>query len=129
MVMLVASDDCGGFGVVVRRRWVVDDQRLASPACWAIFGREEREGKNGIVHWRKSENFFSYMGPRFLVFLAYIDPGNFETDLQSGAQYKYGVSILPMMLLYIAFIIRFNYWSNVLEHTEDLKFSCLCLHQ
>nr|GMC71363.1 metal transporter Nramp6-like [Ipomoea batatas] len=26
----------------------------------------------------------------FLVCIAYIDPGNFQTDLQAGAQYKYG---------------------------------------
>ncbi|KAL0561202.1 hypothetical protein IC582_001623 [Cucumis melo] len=37
------------------------------------------------------KNFFAYMGPGFLVSIAYIDPGNFETNLQSGAQYKYGV--------------------------------------
>ncbi|KAK9922970.1 hypothetical protein M0R45_031406 [Rubus argutus] len=36
------------------------------------------------------KNLFAYMGPGFLVSIAYIDPGNFETDLQSGAQYKYG---------------------------------------
>lgn len=69
------------------------------------------------------KNFFSYLGPGFLVSIAYIDPGNckirslffkkiyhfiyythkamqfcfftlfvtVETDLQSGAQYKYEV--------------------------------------
>ncbi|CAL5361611.1 unnamed protein product [Camellia sinensis] len=36
--------------------------------------------------WR---NLFAYIGPGFLVSIAYIDPGNFETDLQAGAQYKY----------------------------------------
>ncbi|KAL9265035.1 Metal transporter Nramp6-like protein [Drosera capensis] len=47
-----------------------------------------------VVPDKKSwKNFFAYMGPGFLVSIAYIDPGNFETDLQSGAQYKYGVSI------------------------------------
>jgi hypothetical protein len=38
------------------------------------------------------KNLFSYIGPGFLVSIAYIDPGNFETDLQAGAQYKYEVS-------------------------------------
>ncbi|XP_057535046.1 metal transporter Nramp6-like isoform X3 [Amaranthus tricolor] len=47
-----------------------------------------------IVSEKKSwRNFFSYMGPGFLVSIAYIDPGNFETDLLSGAQYKYEGSI------------------------------------
>ncbi|CAJ1954985.1 unnamed protein product [Sphenostylis stenocarpa] len=38
---------------------------------------------------RSWKNLFAYMGPGFLVSIAYIDPGNFETDLQAGAQYKY----------------------------------------
>nr|BBF98065.1 natural resistance associated macrophage protein 1 [Crotalaria juncea] len=38
---------------------------------------------------RSWKNLFAYMGPGFLVSIAYIDPGNFETDLQSGAQCKY----------------------------------------
>ncbi|XP_056849620.1 metal transporter Nramp1 isoform X3 [Raphanus sativus] len=43
-----------------------------------------------IVPENKSwKNFFAYLGPGFLVAIAYIDPGNFETDLQAGAQYKY----------------------------------------
>ncbi|KFK42462.1 hypothetical protein AALP_AA2G260000 [Arabis alpina] len=43
-----------------------------------------------LVPEKKSwKNFFSYLGPGFLVSIAYIDPGNFETDLQAGAQYKY----------------------------------------
>ena len=73
--------------------------------------------------WR---NFFAYLGPGFLVSIAYIDPGNcktspcvlfhangdiaahhdpyfviwftVQTDLQSGAQYKYGVRIVLFCL-------------------------------
>ncbi|KAG6784136.1 hypothetical protein POTOM_009821 [Populus tomentosa] len=36
--------------------------------------------------WRK---FLSYVGPGFLVSLAYLDPGNLETDLQAGANHRY----------------------------------------
>ncbi|KAK7410614.1 hypothetical protein VNO78_01549 [Psophocarpus tetragonolobus] len=36
--------------------------------------------------WRK---FLSYVGPGFLVSMAYLDPGNMETDLQAGANHKY----------------------------------------
>eukprot|EP00271_Cylindrocystis_brebissonii_P011798 TRINITY_DN29758_c0_g1_i1.p1 TRINITY_DN29758_c0_g1~~TRINITY_DN29758_c0_g1_i1.p1 ORF type:complete len:589 (+),score=100.27 TRINITY_DN29758_c0_g1_i1:268-2034(+) len=32
---------------------------------------------------------WAYVGPGFLVCIAYIDPGNFETDLQAGARFKY----------------------------------------
>ncbi|EPS72193.1 root-specific metal transporter, partial [Genlisea aurea] len=39
--------------------------------------------------WR---NFLSYVGPGFLVSLAYLDPGNLETDLQAGANHRYEAS-------------------------------------
>lgn len=32
---------------------------------------------------------FAYVGPGFLVAIAYMDPGNFESDLQAGAKYKF----------------------------------------
>lgn len=32
---------------------------------------------------------FAYVGPGFLVAIAYIDPGNFESDLQAGAKFKF----------------------------------------
>lgn len=48
------------------------------------------EAHQVIVPERRSwKNLFSYIGPGFLVSIAYIDPGNFETDLQAGAKYKY----------------------------------------
>jgi manganese transport protein len=36
-------------------------------------------------HWR------AFVGPAILVSVGYMDPGNWGTDLQSGAQYKYGL--------------------------------------
>ncbi|CAL5440330.1 unnamed protein product [Camellia sinensis] len=51
---------------------------------------ENVESDQIIVPDKKSwRNLFAYIGPGFLVSIAYIDPGNFETDLQAGAQYKY----------------------------------------
>ncbi|GMQ09219.1 hypothetical protein CsSME_00052672 [Camellia sinensis var. sinensis] len=55
---------------------------------------ENVESDQIIVPDKKSwRNLFAYIGPGFLVSIAYIDPGNFETDLQAGAQYKYEVHI------------------------------------
>ncbi|TQD95609.1 hypothetical protein C1H46_018757 [Malus baccata] len=51
------------------------------------------------------KNLFAYMGPGFLVSIAYIDPGNFETDLQSGAQYKYGVRKLEFLIAFLVLTI------------------------
>ncbi|XP_002987015.2 metal transporter Nramp6 [Selaginella moellendorffii] len=44
--------------------------------------------------WKK---LMAYVGPGFLVAIAYMDPGNFESDLQAGAQFKY--ELLWVLLL------------------------------
>ncbi|XP_038974195.1 metal transporter Nramp3-like isoform X2 [Phoenix dactylifera] len=60
-----------------------------------------------IVPERKSwKNLFAYIGPGFLVSIAYIDPGNFETDLQSGAQYKYELLWIILVASCAALIIQ-----------------------
>lgn len=68
----------------------------------------ENEESNQIVipdkkSWR---NLFAYMGPGFLVSIAYIDPGNFATDLQAGAQYKYGLLWIILVASCAALIIQ-----------------------
>ncbi|XP_030515110.2 metal transporter Nramp6-like [Rhodamnia argentea] len=52
------------------------------------------------------KNLFAYIGPGFLVSIAYIDPGNFETDLQAGAQYKYGLLWIILVASCAALIIQ-----------------------
>uniref|UniRef100_A0A7N2LQD7 Uncharacterized protein n=1 Tax=Quercus lobata TaxID=97700 RepID=A0A7N2LQD7_QUELO len=60
-----------------------------------------------VVPDRKSwKNLFAYMGPGFLVSIAYIDPGNFETDLQAGAKYKYGLLWIILVASCAALIIQ-----------------------
>ncbi|KMT01050.1 hypothetical protein BVRB_9g223080 [Beta vulgaris subsp. vulgaris] len=60
-----------------------------------------------LVSEKKSwKNFFSYMGPGFLVSIAYIDPGNFETDLQAGAQFKYELLWIILVASCAALIIQ-----------------------
>ncbi|XP_010926919.1 metal transporter Nramp3 isoform X1 [Elaeis guineensis] len=60
-----------------------------------------------IVPERKSwKNLFAYIGPGFLVSIAYIDPGNFETDLQAGAQYKYELLWIILVASCAALIIQ-----------------------
>ncbi|XP_058100740.1 metal transporter Nramp1-like isoform X1 [Magnolia sinica] len=60
-----------------------------------------------IIPERKSwKNLFAYMGPGFLVSIAYIDPGNFETDLQAGAKYKYELLWIILVASCAALIIQ-----------------------
>ncbi|XP_039056175.1 metal transporter Nramp5-like [Hibiscus syriacus] len=53
--------------------------------------------------WRK---FLSYVGPGFLVSLAYLDPGNLETDLQAGAKHGYELLWVVLIGLIFALIIQ-----------------------
>ncbi|KAK3021809.1 hypothetical protein RJ639_047164 [Escallonia herrerae] len=59
-----------------------------------------------LLQKKSWKNFFAYMGPGFLVSIAYIDPGNFETDLQSGAQYKYGLLWIILVASCAALVIQ-----------------------
>ncbi|HEY7099958.1 MAG TPA: Nramp family divalent metal transporter [Terriglobales bacterium] len=54
------------------------------------------EGVHGTVavpHARASfwEQWRAFVGPAILVSVGYMDPGNWGTDLQAGAQFKYGL--------------------------------------
>ncbi|ESW09444.1 hypothetical protein PHAVU_009G127900 [Phaseolus vulgaris] len=53
--------------------------------------------------WKK---FMAYVGPGFLVSLAYLDPGNMETDLQAGADHKYELLWVILIGLVFALIIQ-----------------------
>ncbi|CAL0332337.1 unnamed protein product [Lupinus luteus] len=55
---------------------------------------------------RSWKNLFRYMGPGFLVSIAYIDPGNFETDLQAGAQYRYELLWIILVASCAALLIQ-----------------------
>ena len=50
----------------------------------------------------------AYFGPGILVSVAYMDPGNWGTDLQGGAQFKYGllwvVGLASLMAIFLQII-------------------------
>jgi manganese transport protein len=60
-------------------------------------------GKAGF--WKQMAAFF---GPGVLVSVAYMDPGNWGTDLQGGAQFKYGllwvVALASLMAIFLQII-------------------------
>ncbi|XP_076936868.1 metal transporter Nramp6.1-like [Bidens hawaiensis] len=53
--------------------------------------------------WKK---LISFIGPGFLVSLAYLDPGNMETDLQAGANYQYELLWIILIRLIFALVIQ-----------------------
>ncbi|XP_073126075.1 metal transporter Nramp7.2-like [Henckelia pumila] len=67
------------------------------------FDGEEEYHAHPKPGWR---NFLSYVGPGFLVSLAYLDPGNLETDLQAGANHRYELLWVVLVGLIFALIIQ-----------------------
>jgi len=53
--------------------------------------------------------YFAYLGPSLIVSMAYMDPGNYGTDIQAGAQFNYDLvwavwlaNIMAMILQYLS---------------------------
>ena len=53
--------------------------------------------------------YFAYLGPSLIVSMAYMDPGNYGTDIQAGAQFNYSLvwavwlaNIMAMVLQYLS---------------------------
>ncbi|XP_048542226.1 metal transporter Nramp1-like [Triticum urartu] len=53
--------------------------------------------------WKR---FLRHIGPGFMVSLAYLDPGNLETDLQAGANHRYELLWVILIGLIFALIIQ-----------------------
>src|SRR5881296_1574215 len=76
-------------------------------------GHPSLEGIHGTVPVpHHSEGFFrqwrAFVGPAILVSVGYMDPGNWGTDLQAGAQFKYGllwvVGLASLMAIFMQVI-------------------------
>ncbi len=53
--------------------------------------------------WRK---MFAFAGPGYLVAVGYMDPGNWATDLQGGAQYGYTLLSVIMISNFMAILLQ-----------------------
>src|SRR5271165_6293596 len=83
-----------------------------TPAPYRTFETRSLEGLNATVplpptnggFWR---NWRAFTGPAFLISVGYMDPGNWGTDLEAGARYKYdllwvvGLSSLIAMIMQV----------------------------
>jgi manganese transport protein len=60
---------------------------------------------HGAAFWKQ---WRAYVGPALLISIGYMDPGNWGTDLQSGAQFKYGllwvVGVASLMAIFMQVI-------------------------
>ncbi|XAR62828.1 hypothetical protein NMG60_11017718 [Bertholletia excelsa] len=98
MASLQQQQQGGGGGS--KRIVAVDLETMATPATSINNHEEQHARKPG---WRQ---FLSFVGPGFLVSLAYLDPGNLETDLQAGANHKYELLWVVLIGLVFALIIQ-----------------------
>jgi manganese transport protein len=84
-----------------------DRKRSATTSAMSLEGLH-----NSITVPRASASFFAkyraFVGPALLISVGYMDPGNWGTDLQAGAQYKYGllwvVALASVMAIFLQVI-------------------------
>src|SRR5712672_606025 len=96
---------------MIRRIPDIRDEPIGGPAPAQPI--RSLEGLHGSVQvpehqvgfWRQ---WRAYAGPALLVSVGYMDPGNWGTDLQAGAQFKYGllwvVGLASLMAIFMQVI-------------------------
>lgn len=55
---------------------------------------------------RKVAKFARFVGPGFLIAVAYIDPGNYATDVAAGAQFKYALLFIVLLSNLFAILLQ-----------------------
>jgi len=64
--------------------------------------------KNGARPSRR--DFLLYLGPALMVSLAYMDPGNYGTDLAAGAGFKYDLVWAVWLASGMAMLLQYFSW-------------------
>src|SRR3989440_6584917 len=57
-------------------------------------------------HEKLRRRLFAFAGPALLVSVGYMDPGNWATDLEGGARYKYGLMWVVLLSSLMAIILQ-----------------------
>lgn len=68
-----------------------------------LSGNVKMQGKMQKTGWRK---FIALVGPGVLVAIAFLDPGNLQSDLQAGAEYKFELLWIILVGSFFGFIIQ-----------------------
>lgn len=56
--------------------------------------------------WRSLTKFCKFIGPGFMISVAYIDPGNYSTDVSAGAATKYKLLFVILMSNIFAIVLQ-----------------------
>jgi manganese transport protein len=80
----------------------MSDERVGHPSLEGMYGTipVPHHSEGGFKQWR------AFVGPAILVSVGYMDPGNWGTDLQAGAQYKYNLLWVVLMASIMAIFMQ-----------------------
>src|SRR5258706_2452418 len=89
----------------------MDDARLESSEVLVETGHRSLEGMHSSVAVPKSTAGFwrqyrAFAGPALLVSVGYMDPGNWATDLEGGARFKYGLLWVVALSSMMAIVLQ-----------------------
>lgn len=98
-------------------------RKLLESGGAADVAREVLEGAGGKGRLAR---LFPFMGPAFVAAVAYIDPGNFATNIQAGAQFGYTLlwvivasNLMAMLLQTLSAKLGIATGRNLAEHCRD----------
>jgi manganese transport protein len=75
-------------------------RRPSLSECTVAAGQQVLAGERG---WRA---YFAFAGPAVIASIAYVDPGNFATNIQAGAKYGYGLLWVVLLANLIAMLFQ-----------------------
>ncbi|CAI6091903.1 unnamed protein product [Clonostachys chloroleuca] len=97
---------------------LLDGRDTAQPASYMSIpipppprGREGGDGEGGPPNWRRQlkkvvVKFGSFIGPGFMISVAYIDPGNYSTGVAAGATFEYRLLFVVLMANLFAIFLQ-----------------------
>jgi len=93
------------------------DTKVAASAALVLEGRGQRG---------KLKQILPFMGPAFIASIAYIDPGNFATNIQGGAEFGYTLlwvvfasNLMAMLLQTLSAKLGIASGTNLAEHCRN----------
>ncbi|HBG74074.1 MAG: divalent metal cation transporter [Chloroflexi bacterium GWB2_49_20] len=88
--------------------------------------RAAREVLSGRSKKSRIANLLPFLGPAFIASIAYVDPGNFATNIQGGAQFGYellwvilGSNLMAMLLQALSAKLGIATGKNLAEHCRE----------
>lgn len=82
----------------------MDDERVIDPSSASLV--DETAAAAPVPRHRFLWRVLPYLGPAFIASIAYVDPGNFATNIQGGAQFGYLLLWVIVMSNLMAMVIQ-----------------------